>query len=81
MDNAREVEASIEDQWSKYYTNHTENGTMVYYRCNKAKLREPQYSVSVYLLYHADHDRVTIHKTEAEHDHRVDKVRGIDENV
>ncbi|CAF3126805.1 unnamed protein product [Rotaria sp. Silwood2] len=81
LDTAAEAEASILDQWSKYYTNHTENGRMVYYRCNKAKLRGPQCSVSIYLLYHADHDKVTIYKTEAEHDHHVDKVRGIDENV
>ncbi|CAF3998631.1 unnamed protein product, partial [Rotaria sp. Silwood2] len=81
FDTAAEAEASILDQWSKYYTNHTENGRMVYYRCNKAKLRGPQCSVSIYLLYHADHDKVTIYKTEAEHDHHVDKVRGIDENV
>ncbi|CAF4957039.1 unnamed protein product, partial [Rotaria sp. Silwood1] len=81
FDTAAEAEASILDQWSKHYTSHTENGRMVYYRCNKAKLRGPQCSVSIYLLYHADHDKVTIYKTEAEHDHHVDKVRGIDENV
>ncbi|CAF1480218.1 unnamed protein product [Rotaria sp. Silwood1] len=81
FDTVAEAEASILDQWSKHYTNHTENGRMVYYRCNKAKLRGPQCSISIYLLYHADHDKVTIYKTEAEHDHHVDKVRGIDENV
>jgi hypothetical protein len=35
FDNAGEAEALIEDKWSKYYTNHTEDGRMVYYRCKK----------------------------------------------
>ncbi|CAF1533506.1 unnamed protein product [Rotaria sordida] len=81
FDNAGEAEASIKDKWSKHYTNHTENGRMVYCRCNKAKLRGFQCSLSIYLLYHADNDKVTIYKNEPEHDHHVDKVRGIDENV
>ncbi|CAF3358563.1 unnamed protein product, partial [Rotaria socialis] len=81
FDNAGEVEASIKDKWPKHYTNHTENGRMVYYRCSKAKLRGSQCSLSIYLLYHADNDKVTIYKTEAEHNHHIDTVRGIDENV
>ncbi|CAF1431807.1 unnamed protein product [Rotaria magnacalcarata] len=81
FDNAGEAEASIKDKWSKHYTNHTEKGRMVYYRCKKAKLRGSQCTLSIYLLYHAETDKVTIYKTEAEHDHHVDKVRGIDENV
>ncbi|CAF3879166.1 unnamed protein product [Rotaria sordida] len=81
FDNAEEAEASIENIWSKQYTNYTEHGRRVYYRCNKAKLRGPQCSASIHLLYHADSDQVTVYKTEGEHDHHDEKVRGIDENV
>ncbi|CAF2072815.1 unnamed protein product, partial [Rotaria magnacalcarata] len=45
FDNAGE--ASIEDKWSKHYTNHTEKGRMVYYRCKKAKLRGSQCTLSI----------------------------------
>ncbi|CAM4800311.1 unnamed protein product, partial [Rotaria magnacalcarata] len=54
---------------------------MVYYRCEKAKLRGSHCTLSIYLLYHAETDKVTIYKNEAEYDHHVDKVRGIDESV
>ncbi|CAF4737801.1 unnamed protein product [Rotaria sp. Silwood2] len=81
FDNAEEAEESIENIWSKQYTNYIDHGRRVYYRCNKAKLRGPQCSASIHLLYHADSDQVTVYKTEGEHDHHDEKVRGIDENV
>ncbi|CAF3896417.1 unnamed protein product [Rotaria sordida] len=81
FDNGAEAETSIGNQWSKYYTNHTEDGRKVYYRCKKAKRHGPQCTASLYLLYHADSDRVTIYETEAEHQHHQDETRGIDENV
>ncbi|CAF3368236.1 unnamed protein product [Rotaria socialis] len=81
FDNAGEAESSIKHKWSKHYTNHTEKERMFYYRCNKVKLRGSQCSRSIYLLYHADNDKVTIYKTEAGHNHHIDTVRGIDENV
>ncbi|CAF1299447.1 unnamed protein product [Rotaria sordida] len=81
FDNAEEAEESVENIWSKQYTNYTDHGRRVYYRCNKAKLRGPQCSASIHLLYHADSDQVTVYKTEGEHDHHDEKVRGIDENV
>ncbi|CAF2081129.1 unnamed protein product [Rotaria magnacalcarata] len=81
FDKPSETEALIENQWSKHYTNYTENGRKVYYRCNKVKRRGPQCSASMCLLYHADSDKVTCYKTEAEHDHYDHKGRGIDGNV
>ncbi|CAF1487839.1 unnamed protein product, partial [Rotaria sordida] len=81
FNNASEVEASIGNTWSKYYTNYTENGRKVYYRYKKAKHHGPQCSSSIYLLYHADSDNVTIYKTEADHDHRNNELCGIDENI
>jgi hypothetical protein len=32
-------------------------------------------------LYHADNDKVSLYKTEADHDHRDENVRGIDDNI
>ncbi|CAF4632468.1 unnamed protein product [Rotaria sp. Silwood2] len=81
-DNPSEAEASIENQWSKHYTNYTEQGRKVYYRCKRMKRRGPQCNVSMYMLYHADSDKVTCYKTEGEHDHDDDdKTRGIHETV
>lgn len=77
-DNPSEAEASIEKQWSKHYTNYTEEGRKVYYRCKHMKRRGPQCNVSVCMLYHADSDKVTCYKTEGEHDH-VDNKLGIHE--
>ncbi len=53
----------------------------MYYRCKKSKLRGSQCSASTYLLYHADSDKVSLYKTEVDHDHDEEKVRGINDNV
>jgi hypothetical protein len=64
------------------YTNHTENGRMVYYRSNKAKLRQPQCIVEVFIWYIMQiMIKLPFIKAATEHDHHVDKVRGIDENI
>jgi hypothetical protein len=42
FDNAAEAEASIGNTWSKHYTNYSDDGRRVYYRCKKAKFRGPQ---------------------------------------
>ncbi|CAF1449502.1 unnamed protein product [Adineta ricciae] len=81
FDTSTEAEVSIGNQWSKYYTNYTEEGRKVYYRCKKAKRHGPQCTAGTYLLYHADSDKVTIYETETEHQHHQDEVRGIDESV
>jgi len=33
------------------------------------------------LLYHADSDKATVYKTEADHDHADAEIRGIDEDI
>jgi len=76
-----EAEASIKSEWSKHYTNYTDKGKRVYYRCKKARRRGPQCSAGVSLLYHADSDKVTVYKTEADHDHTEGEIRGIDEDI
>ena len=82
FNDAGEAEASInKNDWAKHYTNYTEDGRRVYYRCRKAKRRGPQCSSSISLLYHADSDKVTMYKTETDHDHNDDEVYGIDQNV
>jgi hypothetical protein len=81
FDTPGEAESSIGDKWSKHYTHYSENGRTVYYRCNSAKRRGPQCSARIYLLYHADSDKVTVYKTEDDHDHHNDKCRGIDEEA
>ncbi|CAF1023430.1 unnamed protein product [Rotaria sordida] len=80
FDNAGEAEASIGNERSKHYTNYTENGKVVYYRCDKAKRRGSQCEARIYLLYHADSDKVTVYKTEVEHGNHHDKLRGVDRN-
>ncbi|CAF1159836.1 unnamed protein product [Rotaria sordida] len=81
FDNAVKAEVSLGNTWSKHYTNYSDIGRKVYYRCRKSKLRGPQCSAGIYLLYHAESDQVSIYKTETDHDHHERKVRGIDENV
>ncbi|CAF1531286.1 unnamed protein product, partial [Rotaria sordida] len=81
FDNAVKAEVSLGNTWSKHYTNYSDIGRKVYYRCRKSKLRGPQCSAGIYLLYHAESDQVSIYKTETDHDHHEGKVRGIDENV
>jgi len=68
----------VKSDWSKHYA---EDGRIVYYKCKKAKCRGPQCSSCIPLLYHADSDKVTDYKTEADHDHNDDEVLGIDKNV
>ncbi|CAF3078406.1 unnamed protein product [Rotaria sp. Silwood2] len=74
FDNAEEAEASIENIWSKQYTSYTEDERRVYYRCNKAKFREPQCSESIHLLHHADRDQVTDYKADGAYDHYNEKL-------
>ncbi|CAF3898545.1 unnamed protein product [Rotaria sp. Silwood1] len=81
FNNAGEAEASIKNEWSKHYTNYTEDGRRVYYRCRKVKRRGPQCSSSVSLLYHTDSDKVTMYRTEADHDHNDNEVHGIANDV
>jgi len=76
-----EAEALIKNEWSKHYTNYTDKGKRVYYRCKKARRRGPKCSADVSLLYHTDSDKVTVYKTEADHDHTDAEIRGIDEDI
>ncbi|CAF1167498.1 unnamed protein product [Adineta ricciae] len=79
--NADEAQASVELTWSKHYTNRSDTGRKVYYRCKKSKLRGPQCRASIYLLYYADSDKVSMYKTEDVHDHDEQEIRGINESV
>ncbi|CAF2821308.1 unnamed protein product [Rotaria sp. Silwood2] len=81
FDHADEAEASVGNQWSKYYTNYTDDGRQCYYRCNLVKRRGPQCPASIYLLYHADSGKVTVYQKEAAHEHHNGSTRDIDENV
>ena len=67
--------------WSKHYTNFTDKGKRIYYRCKKVRRRGVQCSASLSLLYHADSDQVTIYKTEGDHDHHEDEIRGIGDDI
>ena len=60
---------------------HPEDGRKVSYRCKKTKRHGPQCTAGIYLLYHADSDKVTKYETEVGHEHHQDEPRGIDENV
>ncbi|CAF2123572.1 unnamed protein product [Rotaria magnacalcarata] len=79
--NAGEAQASVEIIRSKHYTNYSEIGRRVHYRCKKAKHRGRQCRASMHLLYHADSDKVSMYKTEVDHDHEERQVHGINENV
>ncbi|CAF2911546.1 unnamed protein product [Rotaria sp. Silwood2] len=81
FNNAGEAEASIKSEWSKHYTNYTADGRRVYYRCRKAKRHGLQCSSSISLLHHADSDKVTMYRTEADHDHYDNEAHGIAKDV
>ena len=74
FDKPGEVKSSVGNEWSKRYTNYTQKDKRLDYRCKKAKRRGPHCSANIYLLYHTDSDTVTVYKTEADHDHHVNKV-------
>ena len=76
-----EAEVLVKNGWSKHYTNFTDKGKRIYYRCKKVRRRGVQCSASLSLLYHADSDQVTIYKTEGDHDHHEDEIRGIGDDI
>ena len=60
---------SLGNKWSIDYSNETEEGKKVFYRCTQVQRRGPKCSARSYLLYHADSLDTTVFKTLAEHDH------------
>ncbi|CAF3474549.1 unnamed protein product [Rotaria socialis] len=81
FDNAGEAVAPIENQWlqdlpiaHKFLAPEAQE-TDAHWQDGFSR------ALSIYLLYHADRDRVTVHETEAEYTHHDDAFRGVDEVV
>jgi hypothetical protein len=81
FDTASEAETLVGNGWSKHFSNYTDKGKRVYYRCKKARRHDAQCNASVSLLYHADSDQVTVYRTDGDHDHHETEIRGIDKNI
>jgi hypothetical protein len=63
--------------WSQSHTNTTNEGKLVYYRCNKVERRGKQCPAAIYLLYHSENDCVTMFETGSDHSHDESKLAGI----
>ncbi len=60
---------SLGNKWSVDYSNETEEGKKVFYRCTQVKRRGPKCSARYYLLFHSDSLDTTVFKTTDEHNH------------
>jgi hypothetical protein len=67
--NQVEAEKSLAKDWSKDYSNETEEGKKYYYRCTAARKVGQKCSARCYLLYHSESFEVSLFKTAADHDH------------
>ena len=65
--------------WSKTHTNITNEGKLIYYRCNQVKRRGKQCSASIHVLYHCENECVTMYKTEDDRLHNEPRSIGINE--
>ena len=81
FDTVDEPEALVKNGWSKHFTNYTDKGRRIYYRCKKARRLGTRCNASVSLFYHADSDKVKVYKIEADHDHTEGEIRRIDEDI
>ena len=59
-----------EATWSYQYTNKTNDGNKIYYRCNKSKKKGVQCPAGIHLLVHNKSEEVSLFRTEEEHDHQ-----------
>ncbi|CAF4711232.1 unnamed protein product [Rotaria sp. Silwood2] len=58
-----------EKRWSKYYTNKSRDGIIVYYRCNQVPFRGKQCDAAIHLYYPNDSNEVLLFRTDNEHEH------------
>ena len=65
--------------WSKTYTNITNEGKRIYYRCDQVKRRGKQCPASIHVLYHWENECVTMYKTEDDHLHNKPRSIGINQ--
>ena len=72
-----------ENSWSKVNITQTLEGKNMYFRCNQTKWRSPTGCPSwIYLLIHADSEKVSLFQCLAEHDHSdATRPRGLPEAV
>ncbi|CAF1379390.1 unnamed protein product [Adineta ricciae] len=69
--NGDEAEQAVkkENQWSQHYTNTTSEGRKKVFRCNQVRRRGKQYDASVYLLFNAASEEVTLFRSTSDHTH------------
>lgn len=85
FDNSGLAQKALDQEkiWSINYSNVSEEGKKIYYRCNKAKRRGSQCSAKRYLLYDSLSDAVFLYQTENDHDHDSNESteRGLSERL
>ena len=62
---------NLKTTWSCNYTNNTNEGKKIYFRCNQAKKREEQCPAGLYLLIKHDSEEVALFKTRESHQHSM----------
>jgi hypothetical protein len=74
--------AALHGEWGKDFSNNTLEGRKVYFRCKKAKSRGVKCSARRFLLYHSDSLKISLYKTNKDHDHdKTENIRGISNEV
>jgi hypothetical protein len=80
FDRKEDAEEAISSQkiWSKSSVQSTSEGVKVLFRCSGGKYRTAECPAGVYLFYHCDSEKVSVFKTDAEHEnHDCHPTRGL----
>lgn len=73
---------NLQQCWSVRDKYGTREGSKVVYRCKAVRRRGKQCPASVYLLYHATTECVSLYRKEAEHDHTDNRpTRGLPSEI
>lgn len=70
-DTKKEADEVVQSEqiWVYHFRNKTAAGSKIYYRCNDVKKESEQCNAAVYLLFHSNNDKVTLYRTNAQHNH------------
>lgn len=74
FDNKPDAEEAVRNEgcWSYHYSNTSDAGRRINYRCNLAKFRGKQCDAAIYLLYDSRSNRVTLFRSQSDHTHDTD---------
>ena len=65
---------TAEGRWSYHYSNYTNDGKKLYYRCKAIKRSKKQCNAAVYRLFDSPSDNVIIYRTENVHEHDINNM-------